>query len=446
VTARPATIRYRTLKFCRRNKAVAVGVAAVLLTLTGGIVTTSWQARVARRERAVAERRFEQVRRLGWTLLSEIDPEIAPLAGSTKAREKLLASSIAYLDALARDATGDRALLRELAEAYEKVAEVRGMGGVANLGLADVAEQNMRKSLALREQVLATNPSSIDFRLELSRTSRNVASMSHDPKEAQALARHSMEIAQVAFRQDPKNVKVRSTLASAHYAIGEQVRAEQPKAAIDHFREALSLYDDPSSISLMHKKIGAVLIYQRDFEPAVAEYREAIKMDEDVVQRQPSNARSKLDLSYGYSDLGYALSSLKRFPEALENYRKAESIRVAQATGDPSNARARGAVVSVTWRLGSVQARAGDRPGAKATLEKAVLLAEAFVRDFPNNPSARGDFLEAYEALADANEGWGACGEARRIYELRREKAAAWKMEEQRAYSAKRIAEVCGGR
>jgi len=446
VMARPVTLRYRAVKFCRRNKTLTLAAAAVLLTLIGAVVVTSWQARVASRERAVAQRRFYQVRKLGWTLLNDIDPEIAPLSGATKAREKLLASSIAYLDALARDTEGDTALKRELAEAYEKVAEVRGISGVANLGLVELAEQNMRKALALREQVLAADPSSMDFRLDVSRTSRNLASMSHDPAEAEALTRRALEIAQLAVQQDPDSVKARGALANAHYQIGEQLRAKQPQQAIDHFRQALSLYRDPSSISLMHKKIGAMLINGKQGEAALAEYRAAIDIDEETVRREPSNARSKLDLSYGYSDLGFVLSSLKRYPEALEQYRKAEAIRAAQASTDPSNARARGALVSVTWRLGAVQVKAGDRRNATASFEKSLQLAEAFVRDFPGNPSARDDWMQAYAASGDAYMDWGLCREARATYELRRARAAEWKMAQDADYSEKRIAQICAGR
>ena len=81
VIARPDTIMYRLTKFCRRHKFFAASAAAILVTLTGGIIAVSWQARIARRERAVAERRFEETRKLAWTLLFEIDPDIANLAG-----------------------------------------------------------------------------------------------------------------------------------------------------------------------------------------------------------------------------------------------------------------------------------------------------------------------------------------------------------------------------
>ena len=50
-------------------------------------------------------------------------------------------------------------------------------------------------------------------------------------------------------------------------------------------------------------------------------------------------------------------------------------------------------LVSVTWRLGMVQAKVGDRRGATASFEKSLQLAEAFVRDFPGNPSARDPHL-----------------------------------------------------
>ena len=62
VIARKDTLRYRAAKFVRRNRTVVAAAVAVLLALVAGIVGTSWQARAARRERARAEQRFDDVR------------------------------------------------------------------------------------------------------------------------------------------------------------------------------------------------------------------------------------------------------------------------------------------------------------------------------------------------------------------------------------------------
>lgn len=82
VLARPDTLRYRAGKFCRRNKAATAAVAVVLVTLIAGVIGVSWQARVARRERAVAERRFNDVRRFAGSMIFEVDREISQVAGA----------------------------------------------------------------------------------------------------------------------------------------------------------------------------------------------------------------------------------------------------------------------------------------------------------------------------------------------------------------------------
>jgi eukaryotic-like serine/threonine-protein kinase len=55
VRARPDTVGYRTWKFVRRHRVGVGGGTLLLLTLAGGLTTTIWQARVARRETARAQ-------------------------------------------------------------------------------------------------------------------------------------------------------------------------------------------------------------------------------------------------------------------------------------------------------------------------------------------------------------------------------------------------------
>jgi eukaryotic-like serine/threonine-protein kinase len=134
VTARKDTFGYRAAKFVGRNRTGVAAGAVVLVALIAGIVGTSWQARNARRERARAEQRFEDVRQLANAALLEIHDAIRDLPGSTPARRLLVSKGLEYLDRLARDA-GDRPdLQRELAGAYLKVGDVQGRPLNANLG------------------------------------------------------------------------------------------------------------------------------------------------------------------------------------------------------------------------------------------------------------------------------------------------------------------------
>src|SRR6187402_1782963 len=69
VIARKDTWGYRTTKFVRRNRAVVVAAAMTFAALIAGIIGTTWQARVARLERARAEQRFGDVRQLANAFL-----------------------------------------------------------------------------------------------------------------------------------------------------------------------------------------------------------------------------------------------------------------------------------------------------------------------------------------------------------------------------------------
>ena len=72
---------YRASKFVRRNKAGVAAAALVLLALLGGLITTSWQTRIARQERdhaRVAQRKAERLDDFLQTLLGSANPDTGP--------------------------------------------------------------------------------------------------------------------------------------------------------------------------------------------------------------------------------------------------------------------------------------------------------------------------------------------------------------------------------
>ena len=62
VRARPDTLRYRAGKFVGRHRAAVGAAALVVLALLGGLAATVRQARIAERERALAQKRFHDIR------------------------------------------------------------------------------------------------------------------------------------------------------------------------------------------------------------------------------------------------------------------------------------------------------------------------------------------------------------------------------------------------
>src|SRR5438132_4863426 len=167
VLARSDTLSYRTSKFVTRHKAGVAAAVIVLLTLLSATVITSWQARVARRERDKAQQRFNQVRKLANSVLFEYDDGIEKLPGSTPIREKMVKDALEYLDNLSSQSSGDATLQAELAAAYEKVGDVQGNPYGANLGNQDGALESYRKAVTIREALHAANPVDAKGRFDL---------------------------------------------------------------------------------------------------------------------------------------------------------------------------------------------------------------------------------------------------------------------------------------
>jgi tetratricopeptide (TPR) repeat protein len=109
------------------------------------------------RERALAQRRFVQVRQLANRLF-DIDLQVRQLPGSTKARQLIVDTSLDYLQRLALDVRGDPDLSLEIGTAYMRVARVQGVRIAPNLGQTEQAEQSLRAAEALISSVLAVQP------------------------------------------------------------------------------------------------------------------------------------------------------------------------------------------------------------------------------------------------------------------------------------------------
>src|SRR5881398_1411326 len=146
VLARKDTIGYRAGKFVRRNKVATAAASSVFFSLLSGIVATTWEAQRAKAEKARAERRFNDVRQLAHSVLFDYHDAIKNLPGATRVRERLVKDALIYLDSLAGEASGDPALQRELAAAYERVGDVRGEAFGASLGDRAGATDSYRKA------------------------------------------------------------------------------------------------------------------------------------------------------------------------------------------------------------------------------------------------------------------------------------------------------------
>ncbi len=422
VLARKATLAYRTGKFVARYKTAVAATVLVALSLITGLVIALREARIARAERARAERRFNDVRNLSDTLLFRIDDAIRNLPGTTEAQNLLVSSAQQYLDSLSTEAGGDVSLLRDLAQGYEKLGLIQGSGRGANLGDSRSAIGSLRKAVALRETIARANPSDRSARHELQKAYEVLADplLAVDVGEAAATVDKSMRLADALYRENPSNNEFLHSLALA-YEDQAQVLTHRndlrgatavQNKCLDLARQFASR--SPGSpgrtlLSYEHKRLGGLLIAQKQYAPALQEYEAAELLDESLLATHPDDTDARFAITYTYSDIGYIDWKEGSYSAALANYRKVLAMREALAKADPHDARAISGVARTCRYLGDVL-RDDKKPeeALRYDLRQYAVFDEQSVRA-PNDRQIQVDVAEAgwdigddYLAIAEA--------------------------------------------
>jgi serine/threonine protein kinase len=150
ISARPDTITYRTRKFVHRNRGVVALATVALSAVIVGSGVAVYQARIA-------ERRFQDVRKLAHTFVFDLHDEVAKLDGSTKVREMMVQTGLQYLDNLAKNAGGDLELQKEIAAGYMKIGNAQGFPTQPNLGRIADAMASYRKAGDIYERIARKN-------------------------------------------------------------------------------------------------------------------------------------------------------------------------------------------------------------------------------------------------------------------------------------------------
>ncbi|HEX7578959.1 MAG TPA: protein kinase, partial [Thermoanaerobaculia bacterium] len=290
VTARTDSFWYRNGKFLRRNRLAVTAIGLLGMALVAGSATTAWQARIANTQRARAERRFNDVRKLARALMFDLHDEIAKVPGSTKARALLVANALEYLDDLAREAGDDRSLRSELASAYERVGDVQGRLNDSNLGNSRAAHASYAKALAIRQDLVRRNPGHPELLRELAISwtkSGEILWIQGKPAEAARCLRAALSIEE-ALATAPSSREVRLRVAAGFGRLGYMLGASgQLQESLGNCRKALGMLGElererPGDAAVLavtaraHVELGQVQdSLANDRSSALDEYRKA---------------------------------------------------------------------------------------------------------------------------------------------------------------------------
>lgn len=368
VHARKDTFGYRSAKFIRRNKAALAAAALVLLILIGGIIATSRQAHIATREKARAERRFNDVRKLANSVLFDYQDAIKNLPGAMKVRERLVKDGLNYLDSLAGESHGDPELQRELAAAYEKVGDVRG-GNSSGGSLNDLsgAIDSYTKALRIREALVVANPGNVQARRDLATSHLKIGSRLLDTAEAS----NGLEHLRKAF-----------TLR------------------LDLTREQPANDDLQFDLAVTRNTLGVAMSESDDLVGALEQHRAAMAISEKLVAKKPREQKYRRALWSSWDRLGLVLWLHNDAASAIEANSKAIAFGEALIADDPINTDYRRRLVLNYENGGDIRDQS-DKRGALELFRKAAALGEELLAADPSNALTRRDLGYAHKRIAD---------------------------------------------
>jgi len=354
VKARSGNTWYRTRKFLRRYWMPVAAAALVIASLSAGLYA-------ANRERAIAQRRFQDVRQLANKLF-DIDAQVRNLPGSTKVRQLIVNTSLEYLQRLRADVAGEPALALDVAGAYATVAEVEGVGpGAANLGQTGQAERDLKIAEDMVQSVLARQPSNREALLRgalIATDRRLLAKLTYRTADEQRWARTAVE------RLDKFNP-----------GAGDRAAAPQMLLAYANSEISLAGTDPDEALRIGRHGSGLAALYRLPLQQA-----NFLTATAEVLQKQG------------------------RLEEALEAAHQATPLR------DPGSGKlGLGRAMNLVYGL-RTEARILDeddgislgRP-AEATkiLDRAFQIVDGFVHQDPRDEAARSYLMAAGYSLAN---------------------------------------------
>lgn len=420
VSARQDTVGYRAAKFFERHRAAVITASLAILALIASTIGTAWQAQVARSERARAERRFNDIRRVANSLLFDVHDAIKDLPGATPARQVIVSKALEFLDGLAKDSSGDLALQRELATAYERVGDVQGKARESSLGDSRSALASYRKALALREAVATAEPNDLAIRRELGPNYGRLSDLlfsNGDSAGALEYCRKAVRVSEQAAAAPGAIRSDRVRLAAGYLDYGFKLAfaGNDRVKGLELCRRSLVMLAELTRQDHSDRRLArleslansrtAELLEQDDAKrtEALQLRRKALDVVNGLLAAEPSNVDYRRLGAYATFELADALAGLGNVWEALPYYPRALATFDDLAGADPKNAQYPHDRAVVRVHYAAALGKAGEPGKAAGQYRAAVAEMTELARLRPLNVPGQEVLRAAQRGLAGAS-------------------------------------------
>jgi tetratricopeptide (TPR) repeat protein len=358
------------------------------------------EARIAEAQRARAERRFADVRKLANSLIFELHDSIQNLAGSTPARKLLVDRAAEYLDSLFKEAGNDTSLKRELAEAYRRLAIIQGDQFSASLGDPKAALASAQKAAALWTEVAGVDPSNVEDQLNMAYGDRLVGNMSANVGgDAAAHLSKAIAISEGLQKKWPDYPRVKRELSREYGSLATLLdNAGQTRAALGYLEKAYAIHSAIlkskagdrgalRSLAVLETEICGNLARFGRWSEALRLNRESLRKFEALTADQ-TDAAVRREMAFVLFEQGEIRSMQGDLAAALRTYRQGYTMVAPLAAADPQNALLQGDLAGAYMAIGSTLARTGRVAKGLKLLERGGDI----IRRLPARESSSSDF------------------------------------------------------
>lgn len=374
VLARRDSWSYRASRFLSRNVVPVTAAALVAAALVTGTLVAWHQARVARAERALAQKRQNDTLVLTNAMLFELFEGVDQ--GPARARQMIVTRAFGYLDRLSREAPDDPAMIHELASAWSRVGALQG--GTWNAagagGDSKKARASYLRALELRNRLSRLAPDHFENRRDLGVLQIALGALSSIEGETSAALeshRRGLALLERCNAERPNEPETQTELARAHVRIAQALGSSDAIANVGKPAQA---------------------------EPHVVA---AIRLNEGLVARRPGDLNLRQFLVALYNEQATCLTKLGRRGEALEAQKKAIAAAEALVERSPDSLLYR-RELAVGYGNLAASILATNKAGALEYTRKALPLYEFVARAVPGDPDALRDLAIGYRNLGKA--------------------------------------------
>ena len=389
VIARADTFTYRAGKFARRHKYAIVAIALVILSLTGGIVATTREARIARAERARAERHLAEAQ----TQRAEAEAQRA------EAMRQRTEADLQRAEAMRQ---------RSQAEAQRAEAERNASEAERARHAAEIQRGRAERRFA-QVRKLANS-----FLFEFHDKIQNLAGSTEAREMVVKVALEYLDSLAMEAEGDPA---LQSELAAAYEKVGDvqgspgQPNLGQRKPALESYGKALEIeeklvsrnpHDEKSlrSLAFGYYKIANLRIVGGETALAQENVQKGLTVAERLSASPTSPPENYILPARGHKLLGDLASLRSDISGALSAYRRSQQIIERWAAEQPSD-RAQRALAADSIPLISALALAGDLTTALDLSRRSVAIIEAMGKERPLDARLRRELSIHYLGVAD---------------------------------------------